>query len=351
MDARRSETWFLVALLVIVIFISWLIVAPYVGVLVLAGTLAFLFQPVYKNLLRAFRYESLTALITVTIAALIVFVPLGFFGVRIFGEATALYASLASHGGFDFGTALANFMRAHFRTLSMPSFAAFNFNNYAQQGLTWIIQNFGSFFSGIAQIFFTAFLSLFGLFYFLKDGERLKKWVVETIPLERKYSEEIMLEMASAGSSVIKGTLLVAIIQGIVLGIGLFFFHIPDPTFWGALAIPISIIPVVGTWLIAVPAVVYLFLTGQSVLGAGLAVWSVIFINLIYNLLTPQFMRHGMKIHPYLILLSVLGGIGLFGPIGFLVGPLVIALLFSLLNIYPRLVSNPKDLKSKRVSL
>jgi predicted PurR-regulated permease PerM len=350
MDSYRSESWFFVALLVIVIFVSWLIVAPYLGVLVLAGTLAFLFQPWYKNFLRVFRYESLAALVTVALVALIVFIPLGFFGVRIIGEATALYTSLASNGGFDFGASLTNFMNTHLSGLSIPAFTTLNFNDYIQQGLTWFIQHFGLFFSGIAQIFFTAFLSLFGLFYFLKDGERLKNWIITTIPLEQKYSEGIVREMEAAGSSVIKGTLLVAIVQSIVLGLGLFLFNIPDPIFWSALAVPVSIIPVVGTWLVAVPAVVYLFLTGQTVLGVCLAIWTVVFINLIYNLLTPQFMRGGMKIHPYLILLSVLGGIGLFGPIGFLVGPLVIALLFSLLNIYPRLIPGPKAAKNKKVS-
>ena len=350
MDARHLETWFFMALLAIVLFVAWLIIAPYVGVLVLAGTLAFLFHPVYKSFLQGVRYPSLAAIITVLLVAVIVFVPLGFFGVRVVQEATALYTSLASNGGFNFGAGLTNFLNAHFAGFPTAAFATLNFNDYAQQGLNWLIQHFGSFFSGIAQIFFAAFLSLFGLFYFLKDGERLKDWIVKTIPLEKKYSEGIVLEMEAAGRSIIQGTLLVAVIQGIVLGIGLFVFGIPDPTFWGGIAIPISIIPVFGTWIVAVPAVVYLFVIGQPVLGTGLAIWSIILINLIYNLLTPQFMHHGMKIHPYLILLSVLGGIGLFGPIGFLVGPLVMALLFSLLNIYPGVVSEQKNAKNKKVA-
>ena len=337
MDVRRSEKWFFVALLTIAVFVAYLILAPYLGVLVLAGALAFLFEPVYKNLLRALRYESLAALVTVVVVALIVFIPLGFFGVRIFGEATSLYASLASHGGFDFGAALTKFLRANFKDFSATTITMLDFNAYAQQGLTWFIQNFGSFFSGVVQVFFAAFLSLFGLFYFLKDGGRMKKWIVEIVPLKSNYTEDIVREMEAAASSVIKGTLVVAILQGIVLGVSFFFFNIPEPAFWGALAIPASIIPVVGTWLVVVPGIAYLFLSGQTVFAVGLAVWSVVFVNLIYNLLTPQFVRRGANFHPYLVLLSVLGGIGLFGPIGFLLGPLVMTMLLSLLKIYPKI--------------
>jgi predicted PurR-regulated permease PerM len=337
MDAHRSETWFFVALLSIAIFLAWLILAPYVSALVLAGTLAFLFRPLYQKLLRVFRNKSITALSIVIIVTLIIFLPLGFLVVRIFGEATALYASLASRGGFDFGTALTNFLHTHFRTFDIPDITL-NFNDYVRQGLTWLIQNLGSFFSGVTQIFFTAFLSLLGLFYCLKDGDRLKKWIFETIPLAPKYTEGIVREIESVGSSVIKGTLMVAVIQGVVMGVGFLLFKIPSPTFWGAVVAPASIIPIVGTWLVAAPAIAYLFLTGQTALGIGLLVWSLILINLVYNVLSPQLMHRGVDIHPYLILLSVLGGIGFFGPIGFLMGPLVMALLFSLLRMYTGLI-------------
>src|SRR6266481_3973805 len=125
MNSHRSETWFLVALFALALFISWLILAPYVSALILAGTLAFLFRPWYEKLLKLFRFASLAALAVVILVTVIVFVPLGFFGVRIFGEATALYSSLASHNGFDFGAALAKLF---------PGVAfSVNVNDYARQ--------------------------------------------------------------------------------------------------------------------------------------------------------------------------------------------------------------------------
>ncbi len=334
MNTRRLELGFFVALLAIALFLSWLIFAPYVSMLVLAGTLAFLFRPVYKSFLKMFRYSSAAALGTVAVVIMIVFLPLGFFGIRIFAEATALYASLASNGGFDFGAALTHFLQSNFSSVYVPSITI-NFNAFVRQGLVWFLQNLGPLFSGVAQILFGAFLSLLGLFYFLKDGERLKQWILDCIPLEPKYANQIMHEMGVVASSVVRGTLVIAVIQGVAAGAGFALFHIPNPAFWGSLAALSSLIPLVGAWLVVTPAIAYLFLISQTFSAIGLAIWSVVTINFIYNLLAPQIMGRRNHIHPYVILLSVLGGIGVFGPIGFLIGPFVLTFLFSLLKIYP----------------
>jgi predicted PurR-regulated permease PerM len=338
MDAHRSETLFFVSLLVIAIFLSGLILLPYLSVFVLAGTLGLLFRPLYQGLLRVLRHESIAALTSVVIVAFIVFLPLWFFGQRIFTEATTLYISLTSHGGFDFVTALGNFLHIYFKNLP-TSDIVLDLNQYAQQALSWLVQNMGQLFSRIAQVFFLSFLTLFGLFYFFKDGARMKKWLLQTVPLAPEYTEEILDEISVIGGSIIRGTLITAIILGITMGIGFFLFNIPNPIFWAAAITFASVIPIVGPWLILVPAIAYLFFTGQSILAICLALWSIIFVNVLYSVLSPQLMRRGVDIHPYVILLSILGGIGLFGPIGFLLGPLVITFLFSLLKIYKKLIT------------
>src|SRR5579863_4027005 len=103
METAKLERIFYVVLLAVAIFLSYLLFAPYVGALVLAATLAIVFGSWYRGLVRAFRYESLAASLTVLVAIIIVFVPLAFFGIRIFGEATSLYGSLSANGGFNFG--------------------------------------------------------------------------------------------------------------------------------------------------------------------------------------------------------------------------------------------------------
>ena len=213
-----------------------------------------------------------------------------------------------------------------------------NFNASVRQGLTWVIGNLGLLFSGLAQIFFIVFLTLFGLFYFLKDGDRLKAWLLKFVPLSGKYTEGIIHETEGVITSVVRGSLMVAVIQGIVVGLGLLIFGMPDAAFLGLLTVLLTLIPIVGTWLIVIPAIAYFFLTGHTGASIGFAIWSVVLVNIVFNVVSPQFMKRGTNIHPFIILLSVLGGLALFGPIGFLIGPFIIAFLFSLLNIYPKII-------------
>lgn len=340
MSAPRFENAFFIALLAITIVLAWFILAPYLTALFLAAALAIVFRPLYRKLLKILRYEFLTSIITVFIIVIVVFIPLGFFAVRIVSEASTLYAVLVSNGGVDVGSAVTHFLRANIHGLSLPDLSV-NFNDSVQQGLAWLIQNLSTLFSRIAEVLFATFLSLFGLFYLLKDGERLRKWTIDLVPLEPQYTDQILNETESVVGSVLRGTLAVVVLQGIVAAAGFFLFQVPNPIFWGAVTMLFSLVPIVGTWLVVVPAILYLFFSGEMAAAFGLAVWGLLFVNLIYNVVSPQLMRRGAHMHPYVILLSVLGGISLFGPIGFIIGPCIIALLFSLLNIYPKLVTSP----------
>ena len=316
------------------LFLFWLVLQPYLTPIVLAGTLALVFQPLYLKLRKSLRSDAGAAMATVLVVIMIVFVPLAFFGARIFTEATSLYGSLTSNGGYDLGAPISKFLQQHFSSLNLPD-VALNFNGSARQALSWFTQNLGPLSTGIGQALFGAFLSLLGLFYFLKDGAKLKRWMFSLVPLAPEYKEEILREIRVVTNSVIEGTLIVAIIQGVAAGIGFAIFGIPNPIFWASLVVLFTPIPIIGTWLVVLPAVAYLFFIGNTALSIGLLVWSVILVNVIYNTIAPELMHRGNDIHPYVILLSILGGISFFGPIGFLVGPLIAALLFSLFTIYP----------------
>ncbi len=337
MNASRLENAFFVALLAIALVLSWLVLQPYLAALVLAGALAIVFRPVYRGLKKILRYETLASLGAVGVVIVIVFIPLVFFGIQIFNEARGLYASILANGGFDLGAVITNSLRTGFPNMHVADISL-NVGDLARQGLSWVIQNVGSLFSGVAQALLLTFLSLFGLFYFLRDGDRLKQWTLGLIPLAPEYAEEILRETERMLGSVIKGTLVVVILQGVAAGLGFFIFGVPNPIFWGATTVLVSLIPIVGTWIAVLPAIAYLFLSGHGAAALGLAVWSLIFVNLIYNVVSPQLMHRGANLHPYLILLSVLGGIGMFGPVGFIIGPFVVAFLFSLLSIYPKFI-------------
>jgi predicted PurR-regulated permease PerM len=136
------------------------------------------------------------------------------------------------------------------------------------------------------------------------------------------------------------GTLFIALIQGLLAGVGFWIFGLPQPALWGTLTIITALVPVVGTALIWLPASIYLFSTGVTGMALGLFLWGAILVGSIDNFLRPKLIERYMKVHPFFILISVLGGLSLFGPLGFLLGPLVLSLILALLEIYPEFLKS-----------
>jgi len=188
----------------------------------------------------------------------------------------------------------------------------------------------------------TAFLFIISLYYLLKDGALLRKKIVALSPLKDADDETIIKKLELAVSSVIKGNFVIAFIQGVVTAIGFSIFGLPNAVLWGTIAAIAALIPSVGTALVFVPAIILLFISGQIFAAFGLLLWGALAVGLIDNFLGPKLIGRGMQLHPLLVLLSVLGGISLFGPIGFVLGPIVLSLLFALLDIYSLIISNQK---------
>ena len=337
MEPSHLDTHFFFAVLLGALALTLLIFLPYLGVIVLAVTFAILFGPLHRYMLRLFgRHEGVAAFISALVVFLIVFVPLTLVSIKMFSDAATLYTRITREGiAFQTSEGVNRFLEARFG--QMVPFSI-RIEEYVKQFLGWLLQNVGTLFPGIARLFLMLFLTLFALYYMFKDGAKLRTALLSLIPLPREHKEAIFNKLHMTAHSVIRGSLVVAIAQGVITGIGFFLFGVPNPVFWGTISVVAALIPPVGTALITVPGALYLVLVGKNIPAIGLLIWGILVVGLIDNFLKPQLMKRGVGIHPFLILLSVLGGIGLFGPIGFLLGPLVLSLFFALLDIYPVLI-------------
>ena len=135
--------------------------------------------------------------------------------------------------------------------------------------------------------------------------------------------------------------MIIAVIQGASTSIGLAIFGVPNAIIWGMVAAVASLIPGLGTSLIILPAILYLFLNEQTMQAAGLIIWGMTAVGLIDNFLGPKIVGRGMKLHPLLVILAVLGGFAFFGPIGFILGPLTLGMFLALFDIYFYLSQKP----------
>lgn len=331
-----SELYFLLILLAGILILVFLIFKPFLLALILAVVFATVFEPLRKKIFGLTKNkESLTALLATGSVLIIVIAPIVFLGTQIFQEALGLYSSLTiNDGAKDISRIIDDVARDLARFSPVPIEFSFDIDQYLKQGLSWLIQHLGPFFSNIAKLMLGIFVFLAALYYLFKDGYKFKRTIVAISPLQNIHDEIIFNKLGLAINSVIRGNLTVAFVQGILTAIGFTIFGVPNAALWGSVTVIAALIPGVGTALVLIPAVIYLFIIGKTIFAIGLIIWGMTAVGLVDNFLGPKLASRGIQIHSFLILLSILGGVGFFGPLGFLLGPLVLSLLFALLEIY-----------------
>jgi len=336
MGNLKPQYYYLMVLLTGAILVVFLIFRPFFYSILIAMIFAVVFNPVHQKVLGYTRQRrGVAAVITTVIIVISILVPVSLLGTQIFNEARLLYASITEGGGKD------NILNAVGKLINyvqrfVPAQIKFSadFDQYLKQGLDWLIQHLGDIFSNFAKIVLNLFIFLVALYYLLKDGPRLKKTIVDLSPLADTDDEKIFNTIKSAINSVIKGNLTVAAVQGALTSAGFAVFGVPNAVLWGSVTAIAALIPGVGTSLVLIPAILFLFISGRFLPGIGLFLWGAGAVGLVDNYLGPKLVGRGMRMHPFIILLSVLGGIGFFGPVGFLLGPLTISLFFAFFEIY-----------------
>lgn len=332
------RTTFFFGLLLVSLAVGFLLLKPYATGLLLAVTLAVVLRPLYRRLLKYLPHAGTAAFLMTVLAVLIIVGPLAAVLSQIVSQAAEFYSHLAQGSWDAVRLPLGNLAE------KFPGLAAFqgvssSFGEYLQSGAGWLIGNFGDFFSGLASFGMNTLVGLFALYYLLKDGSRLKNFLLSLSPFREPETKEIYSKLALSIRSVWAGTLSIAVIQGILAGIGFWIFGVPQPALWGTITVVTALVPAIGTALVWLPAAAYLFSIGETSMALGLFLWGAVLVGSVDNFLRPQLIERYMKVHPFLILVSVLGGLSLFGPLGFLLGPLVLSLILALLEIYPEFLS------------
>ncbi len=333
------RTTFFFSLLLAALVVGFLLLKPYAAGLILAITLAVVLRPVYRYLLKFLSNEIVSALLVTILTVLLIAGPLAALISQIIIQAGEFYNNLSQGAWSSVRLPIGDWVEK-FPALAPFQNAGSSLGEYLQGGAGWLIGNFGNLFSGLASFGVNTLIGLFALYYLLKDGGRLKKIILGLSPFSEQETKNIYAKLSLAIKSVWAGTLLIALIQGTVAGIGFWIFGVPQPALWGTLTIITALVPLVGTALTWLPASIYLFSTGEVGMALGLFLWGAILVGSIDNFLRPKLIERYMKVHPFFILVSVLGGLSLFGPLGFLLGPLVLSLILALLEIYPEFLKS-----------
>lgn len=324
---KNHSVYFLLICIVGFAVLVYFLISPFLSPLIIAAVFAFLFYPIYKKISIFFNNrQSISAFITTIIALIIIFGPISFVVTQVIKESSFVYGYVTNHGSELIDKAQAR--------LPVLENIKIDVNKYVESVLSSLVQNVGSIFSSFTKIVLNTFIFVLAFYFFLKEGKRLKDYFVEVSPLEDKYDEKIVHRLERAVSATVKGSLLIGLIQGTLTGIGFAIFGVPNAVFWGTVAAISALIPGVGTSLVLIPGIVFLFLSGNNFGGIGLLIWGTFAVGFIDNLLSPRLVGKGMKLHPLLVFLSVLGGLAFFGPLGFLLGPITVSVFIALIEIY-----------------
>lgn len=343
MAVRRIEHQAFLLLLVAITLAFASVLAPFYGAVLWAAVVAVIFAPVHRRLLTAMRgRRGLAAAVTVLIIVAMVILPLAIVAASLVREASSLVGKIQS-GEYDFGSYLQQIFDALpawatdlLQRLDLTDFSGFreNLASGLMKGGQVLAPQALSLGMNTFEFMISLGIMLYLLFFLLRDGGALAERIKEAIPLRGDQKAALFTKFADVVRATVKGGILVAIAQGTLGGIAFWFLGIHAALLWAVLMAFLSLLPAIGAGLVWVPVAIYFLATGAVWQGIGLILYGVLVIGLVDNLLRPFLVGKGSKLPDYVVLISTLGGIDVFGLNGFVIGPLIAAMFMASWQIF-----------------
>ncbi len=340
---RRTETNFFVVLVVGLTVAMAAVLWPYWGTVFWGAVLALLFEPLYRRILgRMPTRPTLAALATVVVILLIVILPVTLVAVSLAQEITGLFQRVKS-GQVDFGRYFEQIVAA------LPSWATGLMDrgglgdvDALQQKLTAAITTRGQAMAGRALDFGQDALDLivgfcvamYLLFFLLRDGREVSRKFVAAIPVAARHKGALIDKFTTVIRATVKGNILVAAAQGALGGLAFWVLGVHGAILWAVVMAFLSLLPAIGAALIWAPVSLYLLAIGEVWQGVALIAWGVLVIGLIDNVLRPALVGKDTQLPDYLVLITTLGGLALFGLNGFVIGPVIAAMFIAVWQIF-----------------
>lgn len=337
---KFSRTFLLVALLAtMVLFIN--MVKIFLLPILLAAVFSALFYPFYQVILKGLRdSRNLSAFAACLILLLGLLIPLYFIGDLVSREALDFYATaehrirdIISQGDAGLLGTIKNSAIVDRLQLDKIDWQT-SLQEIAKTAGSLIATVINETYRGTFQLLTSLFVTLFTMFYFFRDGEQLVRRLKYLSPLDEVYEEALIFRFVSVARATIKGTLVIGLLQGTLGGLTLWLFDFNRAILWGVVMLVLSIIPMVGAWLVLYPAALISIFTGEIWQGIAILLIAALGIGNIDNFLRPRLVGRDAGMHDLMIFFSTLGGISVFGITGFIVGPVIAVLFLTILDIY-----------------
>ncbi len=334
-----QRAWFLIVLAVVTFAFVWLTL-DFIGPVFWAAVLAVIFNPLQRQLEQIVGgRKTQAALISLLLIVLVVFLPLVLLGVAVSQEALALYKRIQD-GSVDLQEYVLR-LNPLLRDLSVrlgiePGSIQQRIYQAAGVAAQTIATQAVVVGQNVLSVVAKTALMLYLLFFFLRDGDNLLTVLGDAIPMGENRQRTLFARFASVTRATLKGSLLIGLVQGALGGLLFLVLGLRAPVFWGVVMAMLSLIPLVGPAIVWGPAAIYLIVTGSITKGIILAAGGALVVGTADNILRPVLVGRETRMPDYMVLLSTLGGLSVFGPAGFVAGPVLAALFLSVWDMFAR---------------
>lgn len=315
------------------IYLCYRLAAPFLPALVWAAALAVLFTPLQRWLESKFKRPGLAAAVSVLVIGLIVVVPVSFVGQRLVLQAAkgaelieTKFATGEWRRTFEAQPRLAPLADRIEHQLDLPE--------TVRSVTSWLSNAAATVVKGSVLQVIGVFLTFYLLFFFLRDRDSVLRSLRTLSPLSDAQTDRLYDRIGDTIYATVYGTLVVASVQGLLGGLMFWWLGLPAPWLWGLVMALLAVVPVLGAFVVWIPAALFLALEGRWISALILALWGMLVVGTIDNLLRPILVGNRLKLHTLLAFMSVVGGLILFGTAGLILGPVVLTVTMALLEIW-----------------
>lgn len=324
---KGHSKYFFLLCFIILLGISLYIIRGFIITILSAMILAYIFYPIYNKLYKSTKNKVLSALLVSFVLILVISIPVFFASNTIINESVKFFHTVNNIDISDFSEKLSNFFGDNVDL-------AFYVKEIVNKLSLYIAESTSSFILAVPSKVLAGFIMLFVMYYLFKDGKDFVEKMKSYLPLKSRYKDSIAKKFDEVVYAVLYGTVVTAFIQGVVGGIGLWVFGVSSPLLLSLIMALLAMLPFLGPWLIWLPAAIMKIIEGDNVNGIGLLIYGLLIVSTVDNIIRPKLIGMKSKIHPVVVLVGVLGGLASFGLLGVILGPLILAIAITFMQIY-----------------
>lgn len=325
------------AVTAVALYLCWLMLQPFVAVLAWAVVLVIVFYPVHTHLSQRIKRRSLCALLSTILVIVAVMLPLVLLTVAVTNELAGAVRTLPAHvdqltdpNSLTGRVTLWIQQRLGIEAGGFQEFLVAQLRNYGSAIVGRSVGIMGNVLSAIVKTFFV----IITMYYLFRDGDKIVAALPEALPFGVEQSEALLTRIRQVISASVYGVVTIALLQGLLGGLAFWILGVPSALLWAVVLAFICMIPLAGSFFVWGPAALYLILTNHMTKGILLVIWGAVVISSIDNLLRPKLMKDRARLHELLVFFAVLGGMSMFGLLGIVLGPVVLAITLGLLDTF-----------------